>query len=264
MITAMDRLAHRCGIQDVSEDAFGKEHRTSAKTKRALIEAMGYQAGNKQAAEASLNHLIAQDWQEALPPVCVVYPTGDVSIPVSLPATTEEVRWLLTLEGGATRQGSSRFSDLPLSASHALDGTLYERRSLSLRGDLPWGYHKLTLEGHRSGCTVIATPGSCWLPPEDGGDRRFWGLAAELYLLRSQRNWGIGDFTDLAGLVALARERGADVVGLSPLHAMFPDQPEQASPYSPSDRLLLNVLYIDVERVPEFTARRSQSPGRRP
>ena len=83
----------------------------------------------------------------------------------------------------------------------------------------------------------------------------------QLYLLRSQRNWGIGDFTDLAGLVALARERGADVVGLSPLHAMFPDQPEQASPYSPSDRRPLNVLYIDVERVPEFTASAEAKAG---
>jgi 4-alpha-glucanotransferase len=47
---------------------------------------------------------------------------------------------------------------------------------------------------------------------------------------------------------------GADVVGLNPLHAMFPDRSEEASPYSPSDRTLLNVLYIDVEAVPEFAA----------
>ena len=99
---------------------------------------MGYQAGNEQAAEASLNHLIAQDWQEALPPVCVVYSRRRRQH-TCLAAGNDRGSALepLTLEGGATRQGSSRFSDLPLSASHARDGTLYERRSLSLRGDCP-------------------------------------------------------------------------------------------------------------------------------
>ena len=78
-----------------------------------------------------------------------------------------------------------------------------------------------------------------------------WGLAAQLYLLRSSDNWGIGDFTDLRGLVALGASRGADVIGLNPLHAMFEDDPEHASPYSPASRLLLNVLNIDVTAVPE-------------
>ena len=54
------------------------------------------------------------------------------------------------------------------------------------------------------------------------------------------------------GLVELAADRGADVIGLNPLHAMFPDDPEHASPYSPASRLLLNVLNIDVTAVPEL------------
>ena len=81
---------------------------------------------------------------------------------------------------------------------------------------------------------------------------RLWGVAAQLYLLRSKANWGIGDFSDLRKLVLLVGDRGADVVGLNPLHAMFLDNPEQASPYSPESRLLLNVLNIDVAAVPEF------------
>src|SRR5207248_9796349 len=47
-------------------------------------------------------------------------------------------------------------------------------------------------------------------------------------------------------------DRGADVIGLNPLHAMFPDDPEHASPYSPASRLLLNILNIDVTAVPEL------------
>ena len=81
---------------------------------------------------------------------------------------------------------------------------------------------------------------------------RIWGLALQLYALRSARNWGIGDFGDLQYAVAGAAELGAQAVGINPLHALFRHNPEHASPYSPASRLALNVLYIDVEAVPEF------------
>ena len=92
-------------------------------------------------------------------------------------------------------------------------------------------------------------------PRAYGGDfDRGWLLAVQLYSVRSARNWGIGDFTDLAALLELAAELGADGVGLNPLHALFGDKPADCSPYSPNSRLFLNALYIDVEQIPEFEA----------
>src|ERR1051326_2801415 len=86
-----------------------------------------------------------------------------------------------------------------------------------------------------------------------GGDfDRCWLLAVQLYGVKSSRNWGIGDFTDLEGLIELAAKLGADGVGLNPLHALFDDRPGDCSPYSPNSRLFLNALYIDVEKLPEF------------
>jgi 4-alpha-glucanotransferase len=86
-----------------------------------------------------------------------------------------------------------------------------------------------------------------------GGDfDRCWLLAVQLYGIRSDRNWGIGDFTDLEGLIDLAAGLGADGVGLNPLHALFDDRPGDVSPYSPNSRLFLNPLYIDVEKLAEF------------
>lgn len=86
-----------------------------------------------------------------------------------------------------------------------------------------------------------------------GGDfDRGWLLAVQLYSIRSGRNWGMGDFTDLAGLVELGAELGADGVGLNPLHALFDDRPGDFSPYAPNSRLFLNALYIDVEKAPGF------------
>jgi 4-alpha-glucanotransferase len=87
--------------------------------------------------------------------------------------------------------------------------------------------------------------------PQDG-PRRLWALAVQLYGVRSQRNWGHGDFSDLADLLVLAAELRAAGVGLNPLHALFDDRADAASPYSPNSRLFLNPLYIDIQAIPEF------------
>jgi (1->4)-alpha-D-glucan 1-alpha-D-glucosylmutase len=112
------------------------------------------------------------------------------------------------------------------------------------------GYYLLHSPGAER--LLIVAPRRCWLPEGLQSGERWWGITAQMYALRSQRNWGIGDFSDLATLVRLAASRGAAFVGVSPLHALRTEHPEQASPYSPSSRLALNVLHIDVAAVPEF------------
>jgi 4-alpha-glucanotransferase len=81
---------------------------------------------------------------------------------------------------------------------------------------------------------------------------RAWGIGCQLYALRSKRNWGIGDFEDLARFAEIAAAAGADFVGVNPLHALFTAAPERSSPFSPSNRLFLNPLYIAVDKAPGF------------
>ena len=77
-------------------------------------------------------------------------------------------------------------------------------------------------------------------------------MNCQLYTLRNQDDWGIGDFASLAELARYAAQSGAALLGINPLHALFPDQPEAASPYSPSSRLFLNPLYLSVPAIPEY------------
>jgi 4-alpha-glucanotransferase len=83
---------------------------------------------------------------------------------------------------------------------------------------------------------------------------RSWGFAVNLYALRSQRNWGVGDFTDLRTFVNFAAGLGAGVVGTNPLHALRYEEPEAASPYAPTSRYFRNPIYIDVEAVPDYAS----------
>lgn len=78
---------------------------------------------------------------------------------------------------------------------------------------------------------------------------RGWGITCQLYGLRSARNWGIGDFEDLARLAELAGPAGADFIGINPIHAQFIAEPRHFSPYAPSSRRFLNPLYIAVDMV---------------
>lgn len=113
---------------------------------------------------------------------------------------------------------------------------------------LPLGYHRL--HAGNDSCALIVTPPRCYLRAAMRSGR-VWALATQLYALRSERNWGIGDFSDLVQFARLAGRAGANAVGLNPLHTLHPSNPGAASPYSPSSRLFFNVLYIDVERVAE-------------
>ncbi len=90
-----------------------------------------------------------------------------------------------------------------------------------------------------------------FVPPNLAGGRA-WGFATNLYALRSKRNWGIGDLTDLRDLVRFAASVGADLVGVSPLHALHYVDPEAASPYSPTSRYFHNPLFLDIEAIEEF------------
>jgi 4-alpha-glucanotransferase len=117
--------------------------------------------------------------------------------------------------------------------------------------DLPFGVHRLRLMDDSlatEDLPLLSAPERAF-----GGDfDRCWLLAVQLYSVRSARNWGIGDFTDLEALIELADHLGADGVGLNPLHALFDDRPGDCSPYSPNSRLFLNALFVDPEKIPEF------------
>jgi (1->4)-alpha-D-glucan 1-alpha-D-glucosylmutase len=249
-MSALDLLAERYGIEASFRDAHGTMRITSVETRTRLLQAMGVEAQDEDSAGAALASMDLEESGCVLAPVCVLSRGRSFDIAFNFPASAEWVRWHVALEDGAVVKGEILFASLALQQRYELDGLQRERRTLTLPKELPSGYHTLTIEsGEMAHAALIISPAKCWLPPQVERGERLWGVAAQLYLLKSEYNWGIGDFTDLTQLVNMLTQRRADIVGLNPLHAMFTDAPEHASPYSPASRLLLNVLNIDVSAV---------------
>ena len=114
----------------------------------------------------------------------------------------------------------------------------------TLPADLPTGYHRL--HDRRGERRLIIGPQRCHLP----AGLRTWGWALQLYAARSAESWGVGDLDDLRRVSGWAAGQGAGVLLVSPLNAVNPLPPIQASPYFPGTRLYRNPLYAAVGSVP--------------
>ncbi len=94
---------------------------------------------------------------------------------------------------------------------------------------------------------LILSPKEAYMPAPLVNGQRLAGVAVSLYGVRSESNWGVGDFTDLRKIVDWAtQDLGVHFVGLNPLHSLFNTTPFNSSPYMPSSRIFYNYIYIDV------------------
>ena len=255
MSDALDRLAAAAGISAEYHDYFGVHRLVSSDTKLALLAAMDFDVSNDDAIEASLHAFQERTWRSRLEPVIVSPESAPLTIVFAhLAARAGDVHeWRIALEDGSQAAGSIVPAELPFHEARDIDGALLERRSFSITQALPLGYHTASVsDGETLSTTTIAiVPAACYLPAQLERQRA-WGLSAQLYALRSRRNWGIGDFGDLAVLSRIVADAGGSLVGLNPLHELNPRDAGAASPYSPSSRLLLNPIYIDPQALPGY------------
>jgi len=246
-LPTLHALADAAGIERAYHDIYGTRHEADPDALVALLASLGHAAATTEEAARSLEQITAERWGRMVPPVTVLRRGRPFVAHVIVAEGTQggPLPWRIELEDGSVRSGDA--AGLAAEESH----TTRVRVVLPLPDDLPDGYHTLQV-GEDGRGSLIVTPGACWLPGALAGDGRAWGIGAQVYALRSDSDWGMGDFSDLATLSAAAGQLGADLVGINPLHALFLTKPEDASPYSPCSRLFLNPLYIAVEEVAEF------------
>jgi 4-alpha-glucanotransferase len=253
---SIDRLARLRGIGDAYHDYRGELKFFSTETKLGLLRAMGCAVDESAALSRELENMEVALWRRFLPPVAAVRGTrAGIDINVSAREAGSTLSWSVRFEDGSRHQGTLETADCREIWNGEVERTWISRRRLELPIDLPAGYHELqaAVAGGGTGrCLLIVSPPRCYEPASLSAGRRLWGIAVQLYTLRSRDNWGIGDFGDLNVLIRWVASLGAGFVGLNPLHALAPADPGRSSPYSASSRHFLNVLYIAVPLVAEF------------
>ncbi len=252
-------LAERMGILASYWDLTGVQRVTSDATREALLAAMRIDATDDVRAAAALEVLDAEESEQWIDRVQVWREREDEvpSVPVRIPAGVGTARWRLELHA----------EDGTVSASEGCwpepseDCTLADRAAglvqLALPARPPAGDHELrffidaTGGLHRDVQRLVIAPRTALSVREILGGRRGFGLWANLYTVRSPGNQGVGDCSDLSELLGWCAQAGGAFVGVNPLHAIA-NRGLSITPYSPSSRLFRNVLYLDVEAVPEF------------
>ncbi|MFT4654075.1 MAG: 4-alpha-glucanotransferase [Kangiellaceae bacterium] len=267
MTQLVDYLIEQKGIGSNFVDAWGKPATTKRKTQEKLLQAMGYLVNDEGMLTAQLEAEAVEYWLKPLASVFVVR-IGD-NIVIHMRTSIDNAAKLhsikFVLESGKSVTHKFAPVDTLLSASQEIDGLEWQEYAIELpkniRKDIykgetkALGYHNLQLMiGPKilARSRFIVAPLSCFIPKSIKQGKKIWGLSVQLYCLRSKNNWGIGDFTDLTLLVKESATLGADFIGLNPIHALYPANPDICSPYGPSSRRWLNSLYLDVTNIDGF------------
>jgi 4-alpha-glucanotransferase len=253
--SALHALAKRAGILAEYRDQTGREtRRTSDETRLALLAAMGFSASDEPSARRELDRLDAERAERVLEPVTVLREHVEgLHLQARFPPAAEtHARWRAELidEAGELRAFEG-------------DAAVREHRLLVPvpAGLLP-GYYTFRIALESAGATasgqqsLIIAPARAPLVEELAGGRdRLFGLFTNLYSVRGNRDWGVGDLSDLGELAEWCAELGGAFVGVNPLHALR-NRGTDVSPYGPISRLFRNEVYIDVEAVPELAESR--------
>ena len=221
-------LAAAAGVVAEWHTLDGDRHQVGVETQRALLSAMALPAATNGEVRDSLWRLTAPN-RAALPTALVAYEGEPIVF------TVRSADAWLTIEDEHGRTTPIRLEDGQPRLKPLARGR-YRLCAGSDHGEL------------------IVAPKRAFEPGRLADGERIFGLAAQLYALRRDGDQGIGDFTSLARLGEVAAESGAGIIALNPLHALFPDQRERASPYQPSDRRFIDPLYLDVSRFTGPTA----------
>jgi 4-alpha-glucanotransferase len=259
MVVGLRQLARCYGIEPFYQDGTGQPHTVPVSTLQNLLSSLGIHVSDLSDVKKALKEAKLSRWRNIVDDVLVVHPSRTpqsffVALPLGEHSLKQvKVEWVFENERFKRRTFGCRGDRCRVVGRKSIDGVRHVRISLAYPRDMALGYYRLTMKiligsGVIEGkALVIVSPHQCYLSSRP---RRSWGMTVQLYGLRSQSNWGMGDLHDLQKVVKWAGETlQADTVGVSPIHAPTPGM---ISPYSPSSRLFLNPLYLKIERISEF------------
>jgi 4-alpha-glucanotransferase len=258
----LERAAALCGIELQYEDTWGHHHVASDQTLCETLEALGLPTSTSEALAMTLELREMARWSRAVEPCVVVYESASPEDPpwirLQIPSERAGATVKLEIQWEDTADLEHHWfwlPELPELERATLETSTYSAKRLPLPKSLRLGYHQIRLYWVQEPELELFGEARLIVCPRRAHslDGHIAGVALSLYGLRSARNWGCGDFTDLCAAVDVFARAGAAFLALNPLHALANRKPFNISPYLPQCSLYRNFLYLDVERVPGFT-----------
>lgn len=235
-----------------------------------LISGMGYPIEHASQAAGILEQIETDLAAQRVQPITVAWIGTKASVAIHLPdRPAATIKWTIDTEDGRTLNGSAKLADLRTVNRRTRTGTRAPFAILPLPGStsrtpaehqLGAGYHRLTITHGKDSfeSLLLCAPKVSYQVPADqslAGQRggKSLGLFCPTYSIRSERNQGIGDLTDLRNLAAWGSDHGADLISTLPLLSGFlQGEVFNPGPYAPVSRMFWNELLLDPERAPGF------------
>lgn len=252
---ALSRLAAAAGVSPEWWGVDGARRAVSPDTQRAILSALGLPAESPRQALESLGELAETKDRRPLPPVMVRRVGEAVVVPLRFPAAGAPPRTALRIEAedGSVRRLIADAEAGAIVAETGRDGRPGGVLQVALPALAVGRYRLVREDAPGAVCSLTIAPPTSFTPAAQGQGRRLFGLSVQLYALARAGDQGIGDFTTLGQLGAAAAARGAATVAINPLHMLFGQIRDRASPYYPSDRRFLDPIYLDLAKLPGAT-----------
>jgi 4-alpha-glucanotransferase len=251
------RLAHLYNVETAYYDVNQRRQQVSTESLLGVLKALGAPLASISDIPSALRERKQSLRQRLIEPVTVAWNGARPAIKVCFPTELADASGAcrLELESGELSEWKWRADEMPVLESAEVEGRRYITKIITLPESLPWGYHRLALEvkGNACGTLVISAPQKTYSPGRDE-ESRLWGAFLPLYALRGRDSWGSGDYPALATLAEWMSGAGGNIMATLPLLPVFLDEPFDPSPYAPVSRLLWNEFYVDITKVPEFSA----------
>lgn len=206
MTDDLSALASLAGVQLSYLGQMSERRAAAPDTLRAVLAAMGYDTMDAAAIRDGLAAERETRKIRTLPAYVIATPDAPPDLAVA-------GAWVLRNEDGAETEGQGPLPPCPI-GRHCLD----------------------TAEG---ATWILCAPPALPLPAPG------WGVTLPLYGLRGPEG-GLADYRDLETAIRGLARHGAGFVGINPVHAGFPSDPAQFSPYAPSHRRRLSVAHLAV------------------
>lgn len=241
-------LAREAGIAHEWIDATGQTRQVGIDSLRSILKALGVSSGTPPIGGESGQRMHRSHGRADVPPLVTMQAGARLVLPKG------------TIDEGAAREVDGELVDedggvrsLRLAVrKQGVVGPVIDRV----------GYHRLRFADRE--LTLAVAPMRCSTVETQGGGKRMWGVAAQIYGLRRTGDGGIGDAGAVRLLAEQAARHGADAIALSPAHSLFAADPDRYGPYSPSSRVFLNPLFadpVDVLGTERVAAHRRDDPA---